>query len=381
MASSSSKRKGGRDGGRKSQSLLNHAVAFQDHMARLLFMPNGGQNMPVSEGVVSHDGREVQGRGHRLTLAQRQGLVAAPRSKLSELEWIDVHSQSLHRGDLKHECCICYEPFRDEDRVLLSCSHTFHKHCLAAFERFSKQRCCPLCRTLQYQKKNVSTAREIYQDQCAIAIQSAYRGHAARKLCRRIRLARPPNDPHERKEWCAERLSQAGSTLMQRIDDDCFDVDQLLRDIDAKIDRSRAAREKADTLFVAQAHGGAQPERGDGNPSDASPAPAAAPAPEEIDWKAVKRRACRRKDKNCAICLGALDRSHVSRETNARVVLLTCSHMFHQDCINIFELFQEAESKERGRGGRGGGAGGRGAVCPICRSNYKKKTLHTMPYD
>ena len=53
MASSSSKRKGGRDGGRKSQSLLNHAVAFQDHMARLLFMPNGGQNMPVSEGVVS----------------------------------------------------------------------------------------------------------------------------------------------------------------------------------------------------------------------------------------------------------------------------------------------------------------------------------------
>ncbi len=174
-------RKGRKVGDRRA--LLN-AAALQDHMARLVALPSGGTGPVSTTGVVvpkpgssrrkqrqgsaarassplsgedsqgSAVGEEegdgdVQGKGHRLTLAQLYGLVAAPRSKLDEFEWMRAHAESMNRGDVKHGCSICYEPFRGEDRVLLSCSHTFHKHCINAFEKFSKQRCCPLCRTLQ----------------------------------------------------------------------------------------------------------------------------------------------------------------------------------------------------------------------------------------
>lgn len=36
-------------------------------------------------------------------------------------------------------CPICQDPFEQEDQVLLSCTHVFHKACLKNFERFSGQ--------------------------------------------------------------------------------------------------------------------------------------------------------------------------------------------------------------------------------------------------
>ena len=42
--------------------------------------------------------------------------------------------------------------------MLLSCSHTFHRACLGSWERFSKSRCCPVCRKLHYQKRVIDAA-------------------------------------------------------------------------------------------------------------------------------------------------------------------------------------------------------------------------------
>jgi hypothetical protein len=45
--------------------------------------------------------------------------------------------------------------------VILSCSHVFHKACLASFERFLRvaKRTCPLCRKSNYQKRASTQVR------------------------------------------------------------------------------------------------------------------------------------------------------------------------------------------------------------------------------
>ena len=106
-------RKGRKASKGERRSLLN-AAAFQDHMARLVSLPSGPtgpvstsgvervkttsarSNRATSRGGESQEPEtEVVGKGHRLTLAQKLGLVCAPRSKLDEYEWLQAHTQSL----------------------------------------------------------------------------------------------------------------------------------------------------------------------------------------------------------------------------------------------------------------------------------------------
>jgi len=128
---------------------------------------------------------------------------------------------------------------------LLSCTHTFHRHCLASFERFTKQRCCPLCRSLQYQKRVVADAKEVYQDRCATVIQKHYRGRLARLEADRRRRMRVPDDEEGKKEWCAARLGEASGKLIERLEAEDDDIERLLADLDRKIFFSKNAREAA----------------------------------------------------------------------------------------------------------------------------------------
>ncbi|KAG1658061.1 hypothetical protein FOA52_008315 [Chlamydomonas sp. UWO 241] len=91
--------------------------------------------------------------GARQTLAQSLGLVPRPPPLLTEAEWDGVHLAARTRQDSSDECPICRELFRDEAQVLLSCTHVFHKACLASYERFARTRACPLCRCAAYQRK------------------------------------------------------------------------------------------------------------------------------------------------------------------------------------------------------------------------------------
>ena len=52
----------------------------------------------------------------------------------------EVQEKSRAREDSCGECVICREDFKNEDQILLSCSHVFHKQCIDAFERFAKVR-------------------------------------------------------------------------------------------------------------------------------------------------------------------------------------------------------------------------------------------------
>ena len=52
-------------------------------------------------------------------------------------------------------CAICREPFGVDAQVILSCTHVFHRACLASFERFvgAEKRSCPICRKASYERR------------------------------------------------------------------------------------------------------------------------------------------------------------------------------------------------------------------------------------
>ncbi|GLC35394.1 hypothetical protein PLESTB_000569400 [Pleodorina starrii] len=209
------------------------AAALQDHMARRLRMPGG----PVVQPSLQP--------GAPMTLAQHLGLIPRPPPLLTEDQWTEVHLRSRLRQDSAHECVICREEFQSGAQVLLSCSHTFHRHCLAAFERFSRCKTCPLCRAHQYQKKVIRDGEEMFRAKCATRIQAAWRGFAARRRYQEHRRHNPPRDERLRKKWAAERLQEENDRLLSAMDDEVGDLDDLFAELDASVAASRAVCDAA----------------------------------------------------------------------------------------------------------------------------------------
>ncbi|KAG2486740.1 hypothetical protein HYH03_014666 [Edaphochlamys debaryana] len=204
------------------------AAALQDHMARRLRMP---VSQPSLQPAIEP--------GAPMTLAQHLGLIPRPPPLLTEDQWTEVHLKSRLRQDSASECVICREEFQAGAQVLLSCSHTFHRHCLAAFERFARTKTCPLCRCEQYQKRVIKDGEEIYRQRCAVRIQAAWRGYAARRRYRELRRHQPPRDERLRKKWAAERLQEESDRLLSEMDDEVGDLDALFAELDASVAASR----------------------------------------------------------------------------------------------------------------------------------------------
>ncbi|GFR45225.1 hypothetical protein Agub_g6622 [Astrephomene gubernaculifera] len=217
----------------KDRHALLAAAALQDHLARRLRMPGG----PVVQPSLQP--------GAPLTLAQHLGLIPRPPPLLTEEEWTEVHLKSRLRQDSAHECVICREEFQAGAQVLLSCSHTFHRHCLAAFERYSRCKTCPLCRAQQYQKRVIRDGEELYRHRCATRIQAAWRGHAARRRYRQLRRHRPPRDEQLRKKWAAERLQEDTDRLLSAMEEEVGDLDDLFAELDASVAASRQLCDQA----------------------------------------------------------------------------------------------------------------------------------------
>lgn len=95
----------------------------------------------------------------------------------------------------------------------------------------------------------------------------------------------------------------------------------------------------------------------------------------KINWKEVRAQALSRGSTECPICLTELDMRLVSlsarkklpsiqrqrkSENKKSMVLLSCSHVFHDRCIQSFEEFTEEDVKSN-------------PSCPVCRSTYERK--------
>ncbi|GBF88451.1 hypothetical protein Rsub_01164 [Raphidocelis subcapitata] len=225
--------------------------------------------------------------GAPLSLAQRCGLAPRPPPLLTDDEWRAVRARYLER-ELANEpgscrggspgtadavrpapdaCCpICWEPFREGPQLLLSCSHSFHEVCLAAWAHSrgggsdavaaTATHSCPLCRAAHYQARRIADAADAWRALCIVRIQAAARGWLARRQFDRLLSAAPrPSEPPARRRWLAARLRVASAkALLARTSAACAAggptqraVDALFAELEASAAASRRVLEEAAT--------------------------------------------------------------------------------------------------------------------------------------
>ncbi|KAJ8419139.1 hypothetical protein AAFF_G00006380 [Aldrovandia affinis] len=338
------------------------AVALQDHILRNLQLQSLSLHGPVPERYKSsrrnhkhgnpaanNDVRHKNCHQHvgsqeeeyvidpsppPLTLAQRLGLADAPPVQLTGEEWNRVKSRSVNEGDSRQPCVICREEFRLKPQVLLSCSHVFHRVCLQAFEKFSGRKCCPMCRKEQYETRVIHDGARLYREKCAIRIQAYWRGYVVRKWYRQIRKTVPPKDKRLRRKFFEKKFQELNDTLVRSCD---INVEEFLSAIDCELASSRSVFHQFGKQHVSET--------------------------KEEDWEKIQEKAVRRETRDCPVCLNPLCAAGVGtggpEEGRRRVLLLSCSHLFHLCCLEAFERFcLEGQP-----------------VCPLCRSLYRKRLI------
>ncbi|XP_063695052.1 RING finger protein 32-like [Bolinopsis microptera] len=307
------------------------AAALQQHLSLSL-----GLTSNLKRGTGKKKRRAVRARGAEEeyvledkppppTLAQRYGLAAPPPAVLTEGEWEHVKNQSLVRGDNTAPCVICKEEFGLDGQVLLSCSHMFHKACLKAFERYSGRKTCPMCRRDQYETRVVHEGAKRHKDNSATRIQAAWRGYKVRKWYREYSLRNPPKDPRLRTKYFEKKLEGLTGRMVDMVENSRTATDRLCSDIDVELARSRRVMQTANLLTT----GRLTAEK----------------------WKSIEEKVLDRGDTECPICIGSL------RNRKRPTTLLSCSHIYHRTCIDMFENLTTETAP----------------TCPVCRCDYVKK--------
>ncbi|XP_056869719.1 RING finger protein 32 [Takifugu flavidus] len=341
-----------------SNNVVFTSLAIYDHITSTLLHPN----FPISDPLVkskrktsrnpqekdeerSLPDQNLQEEGEYvldsapppLTLAQKLGLVASPAPGLTEGEWRQVKARSIQQGESGQPCAICREEFLLQPQVLLSCSHVFHKTCLQAFERFSRRKCCPMCRKEQYETRVIHDAAQLFRHKCATRIQAYWRGYATRKGFAILRKYSSPQDKHQRRKFFEEKLQELNDSFVRY----CHtDTEAFLRDINHSLSSSRRVFQQLERKCVSE--------------------------PQESDWQRIQSQVIQRDVWDCPICLTALCSPGLPAEAETsqpprgrRLVLLSCSHLFHQPCLEAFEAFSIQTRPP----------------CPLCRSAYHKKLI------
>ncbi|XP_051468767.1 RING finger protein 32 [Apus apus] len=138
-------------------------------------------------------------------MAQKLGLV----EPLTAEEWVKIKQRSIQNGDSIQPCATFREEFalQPQGRVLLSCSHVFHKACLKAFEKFAGKMFCPVCRKEQYQTRVVNDAAGLFKIKIAVKIQASWRGYIVRKWYKNWRKTVNPKYSKLRKQCLEEKAA------------------------------------------------------------------------------------------------------------------------------------------------------------------------------
>jgi Ring finger domain/IQ calmodulin-binding motif len=247
-------------------------------------------------------------------------------------------------------------------QVLLSCSHSFHKTCLDSFERFGQAHCCPVCRAVDYQKKCITDGRDAYLNCCATLIQAFWRGHAARLQFWQLCAQRAPACPTTHRAWVKARFQWQARRLHQAIASQGDELAALFAECDQALSSSRPVFDQATAMLSLRSskHRAAA--------VDSSIGAAEAPARmgvcwltsgNVVHWKAVLDTARLRGQDECPICMGAL-----ARGAKSASCILSCSHCFHEHCIEAFERF-EASARPTAE-----------PICPVCRAEYIRQQVH-----
>lgn len=270
----------------------------------------------------------------------------------------------MERGPSGVDCCICCDPFcRPGQQILTSCGHTFHRQCLSSWEKFSRNqtRCCPVCRSQNYQKVAIKHGHAAYVERCVILIQSHWRRCLAmRTFCSMWAVAPRPSHTMLQQKWLHNRLSQKSDNLINAMNDDGVgDLDTFFALLDQDIQSARNVYQEADT-HLASSHTSEARSSLIVNPHPADDRPLCGCGETYnmvVDWKQVKHCMSSRGNEDCPICMLPLLKSRHAVGCS----LLSCSHTFHTKCITSFEEFEFV------RGGN--------PTCPICRHAYSRRDL------
>ena len=261
----------------------------------------------------------------------------------------------------------------------------FHRTCLASFEKFIQagERMCPICRTSNYQKKMTRKGTQAFEGVCTVKIQALWRGFSARAKFRTglrsfYRQRRTNGQRSQRTKFYQQELTSLADRLTQEVHTRGEQVDVVLSSMDHTLMESRHLDALFENMLMERR---AYSNLGAGSESDydmydhESPLSSASPVRKSVsvlsnpEWKATLVRTLSRGIGDCAICMGILkvpkiggtvncaDRGTRDRNCNSdslgaeesgiggatgaarRVILLSCSHLFHSSCICNFEKF------------------------------------------
>jgi hypothetical protein len=173
-------------------------------------------------------------RQQNFTLAQKLGISEGPKAvniiTLTEWEAID------EKAGIRNEafCPICMVGFNQGSEVLLSCSHVFHKACIFSFERFSqsKERTCPICRCIDYQKRMTHKGSKAFQVVCAVNLQAHFRGFLCRKVYRSKLRAYYRNNSvqnSQRRKFYEQELTSYSAEIQKEVDRRSTEVSSFMR--------------------------------------------------------------------------------------------------------------------------------------------------------
>jgi hypothetical protein len=293
---------------------------------------------------------------NKLTLAQRLGIVEKPPKPLTVDEWKDIEEKGKTRSTDQNQCPICLEEFKTANsQVILSCTHVFHKTCLSNFEKFTKQKACPICRRQDYEKKNFDHGFVQYINRCSVKIQKIYRGYICRKtLYQKINQTYKATSLLFKRRLLAYKLRCLGEKMEKREKIKQKQTNELMARIDQNVETNQKLLNKLSELESANHRVTINnPQAVFGDDYQFIPKSVLGI---EIDakhseyWKAIYEKAQERSEIECAICFNKL------KNKEKKLTLLNCSHVFHENCLNAFEYYNVSHTHS----------------CPVCRSHYER---------
>eukprot|EP01036_Dinobryon_divergens_P023140 gene23140-31457_t len=337
------------------------------------------------------------------------------KKAVSQMEWSSIEFYIADRSDLT--CPICMDAFKQGNEVLLSCSHVFHRRCLQSFEKFMKNGnlTCPICRTSNYQKKLTNIGTDSYKKSCVEKIQRLWRGCMARKkyhVSLRTFYRSGNGAESRRKKFFESELHSIAKKLSRNCTDRSDQVDSMLSSMDRTVMENQQLNALFDNMMSSRLQrataASRQPDSLDdmanqlqfdrtqqqqlqhhhlqniGNSYQNYDTQLS-----EQEWRDVLSSSLTRGSCDCAICMLPINMVAVATEincrfssssssstsvpnngpsnniscncsnTNKRIVVLSCSHLFHEFCIHNFEKFLGLAIP----------------TCPVCRSSYEKLNL------
>ncbi|KAJ3396021.1 RING finger protein 32 [Lobulomyces angularis] len=299
-----------------------------------------------------------EGKIIKKSLAEKIGLIEQ-KKKLSTLEWETLKVKSIERGELAKNgnCPICQEGFKFEQQVLLSCSHVFHRQCLESFERHVNKKSCPLCRAQGYEKRLIHHGKKSWIENCIVTIQKTFRMWRIRKTYLQYRQAYPPSNPILASKFYLDKLTKCNDALIKKTKIEKFNLDSFFKQLDLEVAKSKEIVERT-TAEICKL-------------SALNSDELTFEEWDQVFEKAKNREKFEEGDSNCSICLNLMlikdpsigvnekakinsskfvtnKKKKVEQITSSKcvqrikkepkkLVLLSCSHVFHSTCLSCFE--------------------------------------------